>query len=94
MRAWSSPQSRISTLLNVPRWTQDPTHDLQVLSLPSLHCDRGLTRAQEGMRSPGMGDEEAEEGRDSCTGLMRQEPEPEEELKTHRTVRPVTVAGG
>lgn len=41
-----------------------------------------------------MGDEEAEEGRDSCTGLMRQEPEPEEELKTHRTVRPVTVAGG
>lgn len=81
-------------LIKCHRMDPKPTHDLQVPSLPSLHYDWGLTRAQEGMGSPGIGDEEAEEGRESCTGLMRQEPEPEEELKAHRTARPVTVAGG
>lgn len=42
---------------------------------------------------PGMEDEETE-GRDSCISLMRQQPEPEEELKADEALRPVTVVEG
>lgn len=45
------------------------------------------------MGSPGREDEETEEGRDSCTSLMRQKLEPEEDLKADGAPRPITVAG-
>lgn len=41
-----------------------------------------------------MENEEAGEGKDSCTGLMRQELEPEEHLKADGAVRLITVAAG
>ena len=46
------------------------------------------------MGSPGMENEEAGEGRDACTGLMREELEPEEQLKADGAVGPITVAAG
>lgn len=44
--------------------------------------------ASEGVGSPGMEDEETEEGRDSCPSLMRSQLEPEEELKADGALRP------
>lgn len=40
-----------------------------------------------------MEEENTEEGRDSCTSLMRRQLEPEEEVEADGALRPITVAG-